>query len=482
MKNEIVRLERVTQIEEGVTLLDHFNLHIFQGEIMGLVCINAQGEEALIRLLCQNVPIHYGYVYFQGNLVNNYEHSSMSMNKVSVIEQRSRLVEDLTVADNIFVLRRGFKQYLIHPKILEDQLARFTEELHIDIDANEPVANLSFFEKCVVELLKAVVTGAKLVVIRDISNFISASDLIIIHDLLRHYAAQGLSFLYICNHHEEAFKICDHISLMENGKVRKILDQSNFHNEIINHYTLDFSRIDSPAIHKTGKNGILKFEHVSTETIKDMSFTIEKGECVVFLDMNNTSLGDLLHLMNNKKMPLSGKILLDGSDWKRNAVRLKKGICFIDENPIQATLFQEMSYLDNLCFLLDQKHPFLWVHPSIRKSVAQEYEPLIGRDIYADDITKLTPFSLYNLVYYKVHLYHPKAVICVQPFSGADMYLRHHLIGLINRLRERKIAVMILAVSISDSLVVADRLMVIENGQLCGEYNSEEFHFFRTNQ
>jgi ribose transport system ATP-binding protein len=104
------------------------------------------GAGSLIRLLCQNVPIHYGYVYFQGNLVNNYEHSSMSVNKVSVIEQRSRLVEDLTVADNIFVLRRGFKQYLIHPRILEEQLARFTEELHIHIDANEPVANLSFLK------------------------------------------------------------------------------------------------------------------------------------------------------------------------------------------------------------------------------------------------------------------------------------------------------------------------------------------------
>jgi ribose transport system ATP-binding protein len=46
MKNEIIRLERVTQIVDEVTLLDQLNLHIFQGEIMGLVCINAQGLEA----------------------------------------------------------------------------------------------------------------------------------------------------------------------------------------------------------------------------------------------------------------------------------------------------------------------------------------------------------------------------------------------------------------------------------------------------
>ncbi|HBM74922.1 MAG TPA: sugar ABC transporter ATP-binding protein, partial [Clostridiaceae bacterium] len=124
MREEIFRLERVTQIVGGVTLLDDLNLHIFKGEIMGLVCINAHGKEALVKLLCQNVPIHYGRVYFQETLVNNYEHSSMSMNKVSVIEKQSSLVEDLTVSDNIFIMRRGFKKYLINRKILNEQFEK----------------------------------------------------------------------------------------------------------------------------------------------------------------------------------------------------------------------------------------------------------------------------------------------------------------------------------------------------------------------
>ena len=89
MKNEILRLERVTVIRDEVTLLDNFNLHIFQGEIMGLVCINANGKEPLIQLISQNLPIHYGRVYFNEVLVNNYRHSPMTMNKVAVIEQKS---------------------------------------------------------------------------------------------------------------------------------------------------------------------------------------------------------------------------------------------------------------------------------------------------------------------------------------------------------------------------------------------------------
>ena len=64
----------------------------------------------------------------------------------------------------------------------------------------------------------------------------------------------------------------------------------------------------------------------------------------------------------------------------------------------------------------------------------------------------------------------------MQPFAGADMYLRHHLIHLINKLRERKITVVILAVSLSDSLFVADRLLMFEDGNLRKEYLRDEFH------
>src|SRR5665647_1420628 len=231
MKTEILRVERVTTIKDEMTLLDNFNLHIFQCEIMGLVSQNANGKESLIQLIIQNLPIHYGRVDFNEILLNNYHHSPLTMNKVAVIEQKSRLIEELTVADNVFVLRRGFKKYFINPRLLNEQLKLFTKEVDIDIDGHELVANLTPYEKCIVELLRAVVMGAKLIVIRDISNSISAANLTKFHNLLRYYCQKGFSFLYICNHHEEAFKICTKVSLMRDGKIVKVFDHNEFKNE-----------------------------------------------------------------------------------------------------------------------------------------------------------------------------------------------------------------------------------------------------------
>jgi len=479
MKEEVLRLERVTQIKDGVILLDNINFHIFKGEIMGLVCINAHGKEALVKLLSQNVPIHYGRVYFQENLVNNYEHSSMSINPVAVIEKQSRLVEGLTVADNIFVMRKGFRDYIIDAKKINERFREFTEKLNIQIDGNEVISNLSYFDKCVVEIIKAVVTGVKLIILRDISNFISAVDLIKIHEIIKYYSKQGVSFLYICNHHEETFKICDRVALMENGKVLKVLRKQEFHDDKIKPYILDFRHIPSPSLTNTSRSGVLQFRNVSTDNINDMSFTVEKGESVVILDRNNTALTDIMQLMNNEIRPLSGDILVDGRCYSKEAMQLKKCVCLIQENPIETMLFKEMSYIDNLCFLVDKKIPYLWQHKRFKKSVILEYEPLVGEDIYAHDITCLSALSLYNLVYYRVHLYRPKIVFCMQPFSGADMYLRHHLIQLFNKLRKKNITLIILAVSISDSLAVADRLMIVEQGMIKKEYPSDKFNLFR---
>ena len=70
MREETLRMDRVTYEEQGVTELNRFCLNLYAGEIMGLVPVNDTGLEALYKLLTQNLPIHYGYVHYRGRMVN----------------------------------------------------------------------------------------------------------------------------------------------------------------------------------------------------------------------------------------------------------------------------------------------------------------------------------------------------------------------------------------------------------------------------
>ncbi len=134
-----------------------------------------------------------------------------------------------------------------------------------------------------------------------------------------------------------------------------------------------------------------------------------------------------------------------------------------------------MSYLDNLCFLADDRILLFWSKRRYRRSIRREYLPLLGPVIDAPSLTGLYPRDLYELVYHRVLLQNPRLVICVQPFAGIDVYQRLRIIQLINILRERGIAVLILAVSLSDSLQVADRLLAGKNGRILREIDRADF-------
>lgn len=480
MREEILRMENVTSESEGVMFLNNVNLHIFKGEIMGLIPINRQGKSHIIQLMCQNRPIDYGRIYFNNELVNYYEHSSYSMNRVYVIEQTSKLIQDLTVSDNIFVLRRNFKKYMINRKILKVQVNRFLEEVGVQIDPDELVINLNPFEQCIVELLKAIISGSSLIVISDISNVLSVVDLLKLHDIVKYYAKKGYSFLYIGSHHEEIFTICNRVALMKDGSIIKVLDEKELTDEMIKVYAISFEDA-KPTLSKYDGQGILEFENVYTNHLNNFSFSINKGECIVFFDTNNTIYSDLLQLMNGEQPLLYGEIFWNKQKLTKEMAKnpLENGIAVIVENATNNMLFKNLSYVENLYFLADKKIKKFNKYKVLR-SIISEYEAIVGEEIYENDISKLDLTSLYNLVYYRIHLYKPKVVFCLQPFSGADMYLRKHIADLIRELKRRGIAVIILAVNISDTLSVADRLLVIEQGSIVKEYSKEEFSSIRS--
>ena len=464
-------------MKDGVLLLDDFNMNIFRGEIMGLLCLNNHGRDELISLVCRNEPIDYGRIYFCEELANSYQHSSFLPNRAAVISPQSRLVEDLTVADNVFVLRSNFHKYLINSAELEGQFDYLKKEIGVDISGAEYVRNLSAFERCTVELIKAVATGARLVILLDMNNTISASELARFQGYLHFYASRkNISFLYLCNHHQESVKVCDRISLMENGHVLFIKEKKDFNEDIVWHYCWNFAGISASGRAEKHSEPVLEFRDVSTENMNHLSFSAAKGECIGLWDLDNKILKEIMQTMSRDFVPESGEILLSGDSLQKisaKATFLKAA--FINEDPVRTMIYKDFNVIQNLYFLLDEREKIRPFHSDVVKSIYQEYEPLMGTAVYANDVRLLPLRSLYDIVYYRVHLLHPNVVFIMQPFYNADMYLREHIIQLLNELKKHGIAIVLLSINVSDMLFVVDRLLQVEGGTITHEYDSSEF-------
>lgn len=475
MRQEVLRMERVSCQEQGIIQLDGFTLSVLSGEIMGLLPINNHGLTALLELLQRNTPLVYGYVYYREAQVNSWRNPKPRNNRIGLIQSESCLVEGLTVTDNIFVLRPGYKSWLLRPSVLRKQLLPFLESIDIYISADSHVGELTAFEKVVVDVLKAVVAGCKLIVLRDISANICESELLKIHRLLKHYANEGISFLYIDFHLEELWQVCGKVALMSNGRVVKVLQSDTTEPGFFRSYTEAYigkvrRQRSRPAPDNSGRSPVFEARDISGESVSDLSFCVYSGECVVLQTVDDQVFGELLSILSGEIPPERGELLIGSL-----TPRLGEDIAIIQELPTETMLFKETSYLDNLCFLLDRRLPEVWRNKHVREGVRREYSNILGEDVFDKRVDALSKMQKYELVYTRIALQNPKVVFCVQPFRRADMELRMHIWDLMKMLLDKGIAVVILAVNLADSLSLADRLIRIRKDTPDEMYSRNEF-------
>lgn len=476
MRNEILRMENITLEENGEIYLDNLNFYILRGEIMGLLVADQKGSRQLIDLICTNGPIQFGRVYFEGKLVNQYAHSDLSENRIYVIEERGRLIDSLTVSDNLFVMRRGFKKYIINNKVLDGQVNRLMSEMGLSIDPQKRVSSLNAFERGIVELLKAKLMGCGLVVLDRVSNFLSQKELQRFQDVIRDFAGQGMSFLYIGNHHQEVFRTSDRTALFNQGIIRKVFEKEEMADNALDPYAISFDLSDSQN-RVPEKAAVLEFDRVRLEEGNALSFSLHRGECLMILDQDNQTWETIAKVLSGEHAIAGGRILLEKKPYVvvEPTDFLTAGIAVIPDDPVERFLFRDMSYMENLTFLLDRKLGHGKIKSSYLRSVRREYQPKVGSCIDAMNIDKLSVREKYGLAYYRIHLLHPKVVVCVQPLAKGDMYCRRYVLDLIQELKNSGISVLILTSNLADNMDVSDRMLVLQGGAIAAEYGRDEF-------
>ena len=464
MRNEVLRLEKVTLREQGVTLLDNLNLHIFEGEIMGLVPIDTHGLTALCDLLRENVPLHYGYVFYREKLINTWRSPRPHYNRISVIQAKSCLVDGLTVADNIFVLRPGFRGRLMRPSAFRRQLMPFIHSIGIPIDADARVEDLTVFERFVVELLKAVVAGSRLIVLNEISTLINEAELGKLHAILRHYAAEGVSFLYVCFHFEELLQISDRTALMMQGRVVKLLEGSEMIPQSLLPYSAPYEQMVASQLargaHQIG--GEVFSARLPEAAVGGLAFSVRAGECLVLQDLDNHFIDGFLGVLSGAHPPQGTRLLLCGRPFRPGHDRR---LAVIQDQPGRTMVFPGLNYLENLCFTMDHRIPSLWRSGRVKRGLRRAYTEWLGPDLLDRRVEELTEVERCELVYRRILLQRPDVVFCVQPFRMADVAMRMSIWRLLEELLDRGVAVVILAVNLADSLSLADRLIRVRRGQ-----------------
>ena len=477
MRKELFRMEPVTYKEAEVTKLEDFNLQIYEGEIMGLVPINNHGRMGLLKLLQNNLPVYDGYIYYNGERVNSWKGAVQESNKISIIQAENSLVESMSITDNIFVLRSGFRQEIIRTGLLKRQLKPFLKEIGMNIPADVRVERLTVFERVVVELLRAVVAGNHLIVINEIGVLISNEELEKFYEILRHYTKKGYSFLYISPHVEECAGICDRLAILFNGHIQRIIQKEAFADEMLRVYPVEYDRMVRYHLENRKKdtgNGeeLLRWQYNSEEAEKGFLLTVKRGECLVVQFQERKLLQELLRTMSGDRPYEKGSAFIEGreTDFVGDS-----RVAIVQELPTKTMIFPELDYIDNLCIALSQRMSKIWNSSRIRRSIRQEYKEFLGDEVFDMQVEDLNERQKYQLVYARIFLQKPRIVFCVSPFQGADLSHRMRIWKILEKILDEGIALVILSHGLSDALSLADRILNISSDGTVNETVREEF-------
>ena len=459
MQREVFRTDNVVYRRGGVKLLDNFNMHIFESEVFGLFFTDNRGKNEIVSLAMEGGTLDYGSVSLGEECINSFILPALPRaGGVSLISRDELLLDEMTVAENIFVVRRNFRKFVIDAGVIKSQYELFAAEYDIDIAGGALVRNLPPVDRYIIRLLKAVIEGSLLIIVKDIGLSADGPEMERFHRYVRRFAESGVSFLYISGDAGELFRICDRVGVAGYGRIVRTIRREDFDEEHLRNYYFGPEQARPPA--ETGRTTVLSFNAVPAAGAEQVEFEVTEGESVLFWDRSDTLIDHLAGILSGEKKPVSGHVLIDGA--APESFKGRAPISVIHEAPLRNSIFEDMSYLDNICFKAANRFPALWRKAALKQAIRNEYYPIVGDDIDALPPLSLSQEAIYTLVYLREHIYRPRLLVLVRPFLDTDIRLKMHILSLIERLRALGASLLILDSSVSESTTIADRVLTLK--------------------
>lgn len=443
----------------GRPVLSDITFSLSEREIVGLIPIDNQGFPEFLRMLVKCPILDKGHLSYMGREIASSMHASAVECKTAFIGRESGIIPALSIEDNFFTMRHH-SPYIISQKKMRRAFVSVAKEYGLSLSSDGKGGMLSQKDRIKFEMIKAVELGYRIIVMIDIASIIGPKDGREIQALMRRLSEKGVSFLYISSHHEELIAFADRIMMMKNGSIIFIGKPEEYTDRLISALVGSYRMIPQRKGRKEER--LCGYVHYSSFSIPFFSSC-----CLVILDLDNKVPDAFSEAVSGRNSGFS--ITVGG---KRRSLYDRR-VAFIPSDP-QLQVFPDMSYLENMALRASDKIRFFWQRKGkFLKSIGDEF----GNDdiINSPDLYGLSEDQLYELVYRRVELEGPDVVFILEPFRGLDLEGRMNVRRHIERLCNKKIAVVILAISLSDTLNVADRLLVLQDETVMLSAVPEEF-------
>lgn len=452
MRKELICMEQVFAENEYGTVLHNFNLLLTEGESLGILVKNEMERDAIIALLTGSLLPEKGGVYTAEAL--------LLRKKVFLLEDDLGLLNDMTVAENIFALKSGRFFHMVNQKAMQLETRDIMEEFALQIDANTKVKMLSKTEKRILEILKAYVQHAKVIILKNILTDYSSKDLKQFHMLQKTLQEKGITFVMLDSRRESLVTVCDRVMVVDSGMALKVFDAAKLRMYVGN---LRYRRKDPIEGRERHSQWLFRVEHLSGRFLTDFSLNIEEGEVVSIQRMGKDERTELIHFLLGRPTESKGILYFRDKQLSPQSESAMKanGISFLRmQVPVDDYIFPDMTALQNICIgsiskisnkgILRDKMLNL-----VGKEFANELEACeISLNLKGNKLTYLQKLQVY---FCRLLLEHPKLLICEELFAHEDPDIDTIVLDFLEKTKKAGTAVLLLSSGARDAGRICDR-------------------------
>jgi ABC-type sugar transport system ATPase subunit len=485
-----VVMRGITKRFPGVVALADVTLEVRRGELHAICGENGAGKSTLMKILSGVYQPDEGTLEIAGVAARFTGTREAEQAGIAIIHQELALVEDLSVAANVFLGREKRTALgLLDDRSMHEECGRLLESLECQVSPATRTGSLRVGDQQLVEIAKALSLAASIVVMDEPTSALTESESVRLERTIKRLLAAGTTILYISHKMDEVFRLADRITVLRDGRHVRTVNRADTNprqitgwmvgRELADHEFRQ-ARTRGPTLLEVRNLTLPWPEHPRGYRLSNVSFDLHAGEILGVAGLMGAGRTELLEAIFGAGEPTwTGEIRLDGKPVRFHHPReaCDARVAMVTEDRKRLGLFPDLDVAGNvsLCSLSEalrggllsrQREEDLVAGP-IRDTGVKTPGPHAA-------ITGLSGGNQQKCIISRWLLTKPAILLLDDPTRGIDVGAKAELYALIVRLCREGLGVILTSSELPELLALADRIIVLAEGRLTAEFTRTE--------
>lgn len=465
-------------------VLQHINLDVKRGTVMGLMGENGAGKSTMMKCLFGTYQKDDGVIILDGKEVNFSGPKDALENGIAMVHQELNQCLERSVVDNLFLGRFPVNSLgIVDEARMRKEASELFRKLGMTINLTQPMGKMSVSQRQMCEIAKAISYNSKVIVLDEPTSSLNIQEVNKLFEMMRMLKEKGISLIYISHKMDEIFEICDEISVLRDGNLvmTKPSAETNM-NELITAMVGRVLENRFPPVDNEPGDPVLSIKNLSTKfkpQLQDISFDVRKGEIFGLYGLVGAGRTELLETIFGVRTRASGRVYFKDKLMNfNNAIEaMESGFAMITEERKANGLFLkgDLTFNTTIANLGQYMSGAILSEQKMVKATAKEIKIMRTKCMGPSDlISSLSGGNQQKVIFGKWLERQPQVFMMDEPTRGIDVGAKYEIYELIIKMAKEGKTIIVVSSEMPEILGITNRIGVMSNGRLSGIVNTKE--------